>query len=259
MITILGASGFIGSHLVRHLQSSGLEFQAPARDEPLSGRALGHVIYCIGLTADFRERPYDAVEAHVSKLLDVVRRCTFDSLLYLSSTRVYLHNSGIAREEDDLRLNPLRFDDLYNASKLTGEAIALSLGAKGRVARPSNVYGAGQRDTFLAMVLDEYRSNGTIALRSALHCERDYVSATDVARLLVQIALGGRERIYNIASGIPVTNAELMAAIGCEVTVAPDAPATMCPRIGVERIRTEFGFTPASLLDELPSLLGRNA
>ena len=263
MITVLGASGFVGSAVVRHLQQAGRELQAPARDESLAGRDLGHVIYCIGLTADFRERPWDAVDAHVCKLLDVVRHCTFESLLYLSSTRLYIHNSGIAGEDDDLRVNPLRFEDLYNLSKATGESIVLSLGAKGRVARLSNVYGPGQRGTFISMILEEATRYGTITLRSSLQSARDYVSVEDVARMLVQIALHGRQRIYNVASGISVTNADLTDALarltGCTVSVAPGAPAALFPAIDARRVRTEFGITPALLMDDLPSLLGRSA
>ena len=111
MITLLGSTGFIGSHVAAHLQREGLEFQTPARGEALAGRNLGHVLYCIGLTADFRERPWDAVDAHVCMLLDVVRHCTFDSILYLSSARLYARNRGMAREDDLLAVQPAHFDD----------------------------------------------------------------------------------------------------------------------------------------------------
>jgi nucleoside-diphosphate-sugar epimerase len=258
VITVLGASGFIGSHVVAHLQGAGLEFRAPARDEPLTGRNLGHVLYCIGLTADFRQRPWDAVEAHVCKLLDVVRHCTFESILYLSSTRLYIRNTGPAREDDLLSMQPAHFEDIYNLSKATGESIVLSLGAKGRVARPSNVYGQGQRHSFIAMVLDE-AATGTITFHSALASARDYVSVEDVAALLVKIALHGKERIYNVGSGIQVSNEELANALGCPATVAPGAPAMKFPPLDTERIRTEFGFVPAHVLDDLPSLLRRRA
>lgn len=263
MITVLGSSGFIGSHLVRHLRDSGVAFQEPARDESLSGRQLGDVIYCIGLTGDFRDRPYDAVEAHVCKLLDVVRNCAFDSILYLSSARVYIRNHGLAREEDDLSVNPLHFDDLYNLSKATGESIVLSLGAKGRVARPSDVYGAGQNGTFLSSILQEAERHGTITLRSSLQSSRDYVSVIDIAEMLVKVALQGQRRIYNLASGTPVTHAAVTEAIarltGCTVTVAEDAPHVVLPQIDTDRIRTEFGFRPAHVLDQLPSLIASYA
>lgn len=263
MITVLGASGFVGSEVVRHLERIGAEYDAPARDAALTGRDLGHVIYCIGLTSDFRERPYDTVDAHVCKLLEIVRNCTFESLVYTSSTRLYIGEAGIAHEDDDLRVNPLHSENIYNLSKATGEAIALSLGTKGRVARLSNVYGPEQRNNFLSMIVEEARTRGAITLRSALSSERDYVSVADVAMLLVKIALHGTQRIYNVVSGENLTNGEVTAAIasvtGCTVTVLPDAPPVSFPRFDNTRVRTEFGFTPARLLEDLPALLGRRA
>jgi nucleoside-diphosphate-sugar epimerase len=259
MITVLGASGFVGSHVVAYLQRSGLEFQAVGRGQQWPDGALGHVIYCIGVTADFRERPYDAVDAHVCTLIDFVRGASFDSLLYLSSARVYLGRTGVAHEDDDVCVNPLRFDDTYSISKVMGESIVLALGSKGRVARLANAYGCGQSETFLAIVLAEAR-NGSVVFRSAPESERDYVRVDDVAEVLVKISLGGRERIYNIASGVSITNAELAGAIarlsGRSVTFTPDAPAVVFPRIDNERIRSEFGFTTAPLMDILPSMIG---
>jgi nucleoside-diphosphate-sugar epimerase len=258
MITVLGASGFIGSNVVAYLERSGLEFQAVARGQQLPAGALGHVIYCIGVTADFRVRPYDAVDAHVCTLLDFVRHASFDSILYLSSARVYLGRIGIAHEDDDLFVNPRRFEDIYGISKIMGESIVLALGAKGRVARPSNIYGRNQADTFLTFVLAEARS-GSITFRSAPEGLRDYVHADDAADVLVKIALGGKQRIYNIASGASITNAELAEAIarhtGCAVTFAPEPAAAVFPDMDNERIRSEFGFTTMPVIDALPSLI----
>jgi nucleoside-diphosphate-sugar epimerase len=258
VITILGASGFIGSHLVAYLAHSGIPFEAPGRGEPLTDRPLGHVIDCIGLTADFRSRPFETVEAHVGRLPATLTRCTFESYLYLSSTRLYLRGSAPAREEDSLAFEPLEPEDIYGLSKATGEALVLALGPKRRVARLSAVYGPGQKDTFLALIIEEARSAGVIRLRTALDSEKDYVSVDDVTDLLVKIALGGRHRLYNIASGRQVSHAQIVealaAATGCRVEVAPGAPSVRFPAIDTSRIREEFAFAPRDVLDALPAL-----
>ncbi|MBV9064181.1 MAG: NAD-dependent dehydratase, partial [Methylobacteriaceae bacterium] len=88
-VTILGASGFIGSNLRRAVQAAGLPCYAPGRAEALRTGPLGTVFYCIGVTADFRTRPFDTVAAHVCRLSRVLQGCEFDALIYLSSTRVY--------------------------------------------------------------------------------------------------------------------------------------------------------------------------
>src|SRR5437016_3963737 len=95
-LTVLGASGYIGSHLVTELLRQGHAVSTPGRREPLTGIALGTVIYCVGLTNDFRFHPYDTVEAHVCHLSHILQCCRFDRLIYLSSTRLYLGTPGDA-------------------------------------------------------------------------------------------------------------------------------------------------------------------
>lgn len=261
MITVLGASGFIGSHLTRHLDAMGLPWQAPARDESLRGRHLGRVIDCAGITADFRVRPYDTVDAHVCRIVDLVRHCSFDSFVYLSSTRLYKdHPSSPAREEDDIRVSPIGAGGLYNLSKAMGEAVVLTLGERGHVVRLSNVYGDGSEGhNFLASIVTDALTKGEIVLETSFDSAKDYVSVTDVVELLPRIAAGGRQQIYNVASGASVTNGDITAGIarltGCRISVMPNAETWRYPEIGIERVRGEFGFRPSLLLDDLPALI----
>jgi nucleoside-diphosphate-sugar epimerase len=259
VITILGAGGFIGSHLAAHLGRGGLPFQAYGREAPPAGTALGHVIDCVGVTGDFRQRPLEAMAAHVGRLPALLGENSFESFLYLSSIRLYRRGAGPAREEDALALEPADPDDLYDVSKAAGEALVLSLGAKGRVARLANVYGVGQRDTFLAALIAEGKKSGIIRLRTAPDSERDYLSVEETVDLLVKIALGGRRRLYNVASGIQVPHGRLAASLakanGWRAEFVADAPTIGFRPIDVTRIREEFGFAPGSLFDALPALV----
>ncbi len=261
MITVLGARGFIGSHLTRHLQASGIPFQAPERDDSLRGRDLGAIVDCTGITADFRTRPYDTVDAHVSRLVDLARHCTFRSFVYLSSTRLYKdHGPEKARETDDISVNPVGAGGLYNLSKAMGEAVVHTFGDRGRVVRLSNVYGAGsEAHNFLASIITDALTTGEIVLRTSLESAKDYVNVADVVRLLPRIAAEAREHTYNVASGMNVTNGEITAAIarltGCRVSVKPDADTWTYPEIDITRARTELGFAPSSLLDDLPAVV----
>ncbi|HZW24578.1 MAG TPA: NAD(P)-dependent oxidoreductase [Gallionella sp.] len=259
--TVLGASGFIGSHLAAYLRRAGHECMTPERGDPsIFADDLGHVIYCIGLTADFRQRPYDTVEAHVCHLSGILRRARFDSLLYLSSTRVYMH-AVAASEDADLVVNSANPSDLYNLSKLMGESLCLATAGRNvRIARLSNVYGRGaDAQNFLSAVLREALEGGRVLLETGLDSGKDYVSISDVVALLPRISLGGRHRVYNVASGYNLRNGELMEKIreltGCWVEVKDGAATISFPVIDIRRIRDEFGFSPSMLKDDLGALM----
>lgn len=258
--TVLGGSGFIGSHLVRQLQLQGFSCWSPRRDEDVLDRPLGHAIYCIGLTADFRGRPWDTTRAHVCRLLEILEKGDFESLLYLSTTRVY-EGGGSAREEDSVYVHPSKPDSLYNISKLMGESLCLASGrADVRIARLSNVYGKDfSADSFLSYVVRDAVGKGKVILQSAMTSEKDYVHINDVVRLLPQISLSGRHRVYNIASGVNTTNRALMEVIqrvtGCAVEVADGAETAAFPAICIERIQREFGFVPWLILDGLGDMI----
>jgi len=260
--TILGGSGFIGGHLRRHLGERGHRVDAPARDVRLEGQPLGHVIYAIGLTGDFRSRPFDTVEAHVSLLSRLLAATTFESWLYLSSTRVVRGASlgRPVREDDAVAVQPSP-DALYDLSKLAGEALCVAqLASTVRVARLSNVYGPGQgADTFLGSVVAALRRGEDVEIREAPTSSKDYVHVDDVCVLLERIALEGRARTYHVASGESVTHDELAgrlrALTGRHITFAPQAPQRAFPPLDVSRVQSEFGFRARRLLDHLSELL----
>ena len=259
MITVLGASGFIGSELVRRLASDGADYQAIGRNDAVPNSNLGHVIYCIGVTADFRSRLLDTVAAHVCRLHDLVSNHEFESLLYLSSTRVYA-GAEVGDEEQPLRVTPGKADDVYNISKAMGESLALNCGRNTRVARVSNVYGPDfASQNFLSSVLKQAVAEGKVVLYTARNSAKDYISVNDVVNGVIQIATGGRERIYNLASGVNVSHQELAERLrplaGCEIEFAPDAETVRFPQINIERMRNEFDFAPVSVLDELAPLV----
>jgi nucleoside-diphosphate-sugar epimerase len=257
--TVLGASGVIGRRLVGRLRTAGEDVHTPARNDPgVYTRPLGHVIYAIGLTADFRQRPYDTVQAHVGLLAEMLRRADFDSLLYLSSTRVYAR-AALGREDAPLPVLAQDPSDLYNLSKLMGESLCLHGGRHGvRVARLSNVVGGDDADSdnFVPSLVRAARS-GRIVLQTAPDSAKDYIHIDDVVELLPRIAVAGRERIYNVASGVQLRHADwtqqLATLTGCTVDVAPGAPVQHFVPIDISRIRAEFGFAPRPALAVLAS------
>jgi nucleoside-diphosphate-sugar epimerase len=261
--TVLGAAGFVGSALVVALERAGHRVHPVTRGTLpallATHRNAGHVIDCIGLTGDFRTRPHDAAEAHVSITARCLAALHFESFLFLSSTRVYAR-AGVTREDTPLPCAPADPSDLYNLTKLAGEALCLADPRQTvRAVRLSNVYGAGMGpDVFLGEVLQEGRTTRAVRLRQSAKSTKDYVSLAQVTRLLPAIATGGRHRLYNLAAGTNTSHATIAVVLrrhfGWHVTFAPGAPTMRFPRIDTARLSAEFGAALSNLSADLATL-----
>lgn len=259
--TIFGATGVVGSHLRNFLLQRGFEVYAPRRgDLSLQNRNLGHVIYCIGVTADFRRKPFETVSAHISVLSELLSHASFDSFLYLSSTRVYL-GAKSTDELADCNVNVNRQDDFYNLTKLTGESLCLVSGRNNvRIARLSNVFNADKSSmNFLSEIVNAAITQKRLTLHTSLDSSKDYILMDDALMLLTQIALSGQKSLYNVASGLNITNRilaeQLIQITGCELHIDIDAPTILFPPISVARISEEFFHPTRRVMDELPKII----
>lgn len=259
--TIIGGNGFIGSHLVEYLKERGVDIYVPARNDPsIFSRPLGHLIYCAGYTADFRSKLLETVEAHVCLLRRILADAQFDSLVYLSSTRVY-QRVNTAQEDVELVVDPHDSGDIYNLSKLMGESLCLStFSDKVRVVRLSNVYGPKMgRKNFLGMLIYDALEKNEIHLKTSLSSSKDYIFIDDLSPLLVKIAQKGKKRVYNVGSGINVTNQTLMdlimKATGCRLFMDEHPISVHFPPINIEQIKREFHFIPTLLESKLMEMI----
>jgi nucleoside-diphosphate-sugar epimerase len=259
--TIFGARGFIGRHLSAHLRAGGHEVIEFARgDDTWGGRDLGHVFYAIGLTADFRSRPFETIDAHVGVLSEVLRNAErFASFVYLSSTRVYAR-AATTDESATIPVQPAAPDDLYNISKLMGEALCLGSGLSDvRVARLSNVFGEDLGSAnFLASVIRDAVERKAVLLETSLSSEKDYVWIGDVTAALEAIAVRGEAPITNVASGVNTTHREIMdaiaAATGARIAVKANASAVRFPRIATGRLDRLMGMPRRGLVPMIAEL-----
>jgi nucleoside-diphosphate-sugar epimerase len=258
-ITVLGATGFIGSHLTAALRQRGFDVATPARDADLARHDLGTVYYCIGLTGDATRRPFDTVAAHVERLSEVLRVGRFDQLVYLSSTRLYL-GAPTGSEQETLRIDPLDPGRLFNLSKAAGEALVLASKRPARIARLSNVYGPDwESENFLPTIICAACREGVVSLRDALDSAKDFVHVQDAVDALIHMALEGTRPLCNVASGCNVTHGELAAELrrltGCRVEVGPQPRTIVFPPIDTTRLRADCPFAPRSVLADLPWLV----
>ncbi len=259
--TVLGSSGFIGSTVAALATAAGHQVWCPGRQDRLDSQHAGHLIYCIGMTADFRRQPHQTIDAHVTNLQRVLRTASFDSLTYLSSTRVYQHTDlAVVDEDSPLLVTAQEPGDLYNLSKLLGENLLLQHGGAVRVARLSNVVGNDVNSSnFLFSVLRDCVRRGRVELQQSLASAKDYVDVRYVAELLLRLGPHGQQNVYNIASGFRVSHRQILDHLtrltGAKVTVAATAAEYSFPHISTDRVQQEFNTRTSSVVDRLPELV----
>jgi nucleoside-diphosphate-sugar epimerase len=259
--TVIGASGFIGAAVAARLERIGEDVHCPIRETAeLFARPLGHVICAAGITADFRTRPFDTLRANTSLIADVLEKADFTSLVYLSSARIYRH-AEYPGEDAAIFLRPSDPEDLYDFTKLTGEALChASNRGNVRIVRLTNVVGPNFRSNdFLFDLIRSACDDGVINLRTGLRSEKDYVRLDDVLDLLPLIAVSGRHACYNLGGGCNLSHADIVEAItsrgDVRVNVAEKAPDIVFPRISIARLADEFDFRPRPLVDYIASLV----
>jgi nucleoside-diphosphate-sugar epimerase len=260
--TILGASGFLGGQLASRLSAKGHEVLRPSRGElkSLRGHDLGHVFYCLG-TDNTKADSYGAFKSHVGHLAEILRFCSFSSVTYLSSTRIYL-GARYSCEDSDLPI--LRDDEnaIFNVMKVAAEQLCLAeKDPTVRAVRLSTVIGFAPKGiSLIPALIKDALSEGKMRLTISPQSSRDYIAIDDVLDLLPRIALEGKWRCYNLASGLNISLGKIVGVIERELSSVgewrPNAPTVVYPIIDIDRIRTEFSFTPRSALDALVRACG---
>jgi nucleoside-diphosphate-sugar epimerase len=260
LFTILGSTGFIGKHLVNYLKDQEFEIQTPdIRSEDITKINLGNVIYAIGESKQ-KGNIENFTQSHIGYLNKILNNSNFDSFLYCSATRVY-SKSKETHENTSLLTNSIDPRNLYTNLKILGESICLSYNnPKIRIARLSNVTGNNfNSNLFLPSIIRDTVNKNNIELFTTLKSEKDYILIDDVVQLLTKISLEGESQIYNVASGINLSNKEIVSQIQkitkCKLSFSADTFDYSFPKIDITRIINEFNFKPRSVLEHLEYLI----
>ncbi len=259
--TIIGSKGFIGSNLVDYFKKNEIEYsEIDINDKRILSEKLGHVIYAIGMTSDFRNNTFNTIKSHVCILNELLNTVKFDSFLYLSSARIYYGQKN-TQEENSININSIDPDKLYNISKIMGESICLSSNKDNvRVVRLSNVIGKDfSSNNFIFSLIKDAIKKNEINLNTSLESEKDYISIKDVVKILPEICINGKEKLYNIASGKNIKTEKIVEIInkqlGNQIKINHTTKKIIFPRISIQKIMDEFRFESTSVLDMLPNLI----
>ncbi len=220
-VAIVGAGGFIGRAMARHVQRAHPEARivsvvrdpgrAPA---DLPGTVMGDipeadlVIYLAGRggipeSFDDPAGAFQTACREACTAMDRARDLGVGRFVLASTCAVYPHGPAPAREDGPLALKSpyaeaKRAAEIYGltASDLTGQDI--------RVVRLANIYGPGQVRQLIHDVAQRARAGGRVSLRSGGAERRDFLHVDDAAQAIWTVATRGRKgAIVNLGSGDP--------------------------------------------------------
>jgi NDP-hexose 4-ketoreductase len=252
-LMIIGASGFLGSHVRRQAESAGLEIATAGRsgsrwhldlaaDDPaqiaatLAAAAPDVVVNCAGAVAGGTDRQGEVNVTGAYALVTGMLQADLPArLVHLGSAAEYGPGEpGVPVTESA----PPRPASVYGVTKLAGTRLvqlARTAGLPAVVLRVFNPVGPGMsQDSLpgkLVAELRRSRADGAVIRLGPLDAVRDFVDARDVADAVVAAATCPQlsHPVLNIGSGLGVQVRtlvkELLAVSGSDATIREDAPA----------------------------------
>ena len=259
--TVVGGLGFIGSEIVKQLEDKAHNVFIPKRnDSRLYTDDLGIVIYCVG-HGDCKNNPLKVFHSNSVLLANMLDNSTFDKLIYVSSTRLYM-GQEFASEHADLSVLTADNRRLFNLTKLVSEELCLLSNKDAIIIRPSNVYGlALNSPLFLPAITRDAINNNQVDMYVTPDYKKDYISVVDVAYATCELAgkIELSQRVFNIASGINTSAGEIADLLsketGCNITWHKGCVDEVFPVNDLSAIKNEIIFNPKNVLDDLKIMI----
>lgn len=226
-ILVTGATGFIGSALVSQLESMNFEvIQFSSVDGDISdinfteryeNTKFFHVFHLAAKTfvPDSWKNPIDFYKSAVLGTINILQLCSAKKipLTYVSAYLYGIPENLPINEEHRVRPN-----NPYAHSKFLAEDLCKFYSkfydVNISIVRPFNVYGKGQKKTFLIpFIIDQVLHKETIKIKD-LNPKRDYIYLDDLVRGLIN-TLNSKEKfsIFNLGSGASLSVSEIIQII----------------------------------------------
>lgn len=284
-VALTGATGTIGSRLLRALREAGDETIVLARPGAGSGALRGDGVRVVDWELDAPAVPADALRgvdalvhlaayipprmddpAHAEAcmrrnalatlaLLQAARDAGVRRFVYFSSGQVYQRQERPVRESDPVY--PAARAPYYLASKVAGEVYASHFGATGAldvaVLRVASVYGPGGHG-LVTRFLAQAAAGEPIVLVNEGRYRVDLVHVDDVVDAALRVLRAGATGVFNVGSGrgamIRDVAVEALRLCGADASLLQSRPGPDDPgfsALDVRRAVKELGYAPVPL------------
>lgn len=204
---VIGARGFIGSNVVRHLRGCGFQVVEAFRETPLESLTddvFDVVYFCAGNSRTYlsEREPLACLNENVASLYTYLTALRYKQWVHLSSSIVYPPNAPEKREDMPLPIHEL---SMYGAHKLLSERYVTRFAPRWVIVRPTSFFGPGLKKNLL---FDVRAGKRDVFLRR--DSVMDYIPIeifTDILRVLAESAAN---EIVNVGSGEALTVGEIL-------------------------------------------------
>ncbi len=240
-VLVTGATGFVGSYLVKTLLDKGIEVAGAVRpgspvamrlkgaeyvsiEDPYSPEAWGNllgkadaVVHLIGKThsSDIDDKAalpiYRKINVGITEaLLEASRRRGVNRFVYLSSIKAVGEGKDSPYSED----SPCRPEDVYGISKREAELLILDTpGVQSIILRPPLIYGPGVKGNFLKIL--NAVSRGVPLPFDSLNNARSMLYVGNLADAISCCLISGLgdQKVFHVADANPVSTKRLVQEI----------------------------------------------
>jgi len=274
-ILVTGATGFIGRHLVAALQSQGraVRQHSSAHGDiancSLPMDSVSHVFHLAAKSyvPESWQNPHAFYHTNVMGTVNVLEHCRKNhASLILMSSYVYGQPQRLPIAED----HPVAASNPYSHTKILAEDTAQfykqHFGLSVLIVRPFNIYGPGQRHSFLIPSIVQQVLDPSVAVVRVqdLRPKRDYLDVGDAVAFLVAALAAEAHGVFNVGSGHSASVAEVAQLVNhaaglCKPVVSAEAPRpgeVMDVIADISPAAAELGWRPrTSLADGIAAVV----
>lgn len=262
---VVGMSRRINERLPVSVRQVSLDLGAPDLVDRLqeavgSCDAIVHAGACL-LGDDHADEVMEINVEGTRKMLEGAHALGAASFIFISSLSLLGRPQRAVVTEED----PLAPGTAYARSKALGEGLVFDTAAAAsltghRVAlRISSPIGPGlQYKRIFRIFVERALQNEAITVHGEGARQQDYVDVRDVADGIIRLLDCPCTGIFNLGSGVPVSNLELaqrcISALASTSPLlrsgAPDEDDGLCWRLSIDKAAKHFGYTPAYSLED---------